>query len=119
MITTGINDPNLQIELQSDETLLWVGKPSPTRIALQNREALVTAGIALAALFVALLAAPFTAIFSFLFFGCALPWVGLLFTLLTLYYVARPVAEYLAAERTIYAITDRRAVILKPKRGGQ
>jgi hypothetical protein len=119
MVTLRVNEPDLSAELQSGETLLWVGKPSPSRIALQNREALVTAGIALAALFVVLTAFPFTAIFSFLFFGCAMPWVVLLFTLLPIYYLARPVLDYLAAERTVYALTDRRAVILKPKRGGR
>jgi hypothetical protein len=118
-MTLGTNDPDLSAELQSGETLLWVGKPSALHMALRNRDALVTAGIALAALFVVLTAFPFTAIFSFVFFGCAMPWVIALFVAVPLYYVARPVLDYLAAGRTIYAITDRRALIIKPKRGGR
>jgi hypothetical protein len=119
VMTIGSNDPDLSAALQSGETLLWVGKPSAARMALQNRDALVTAGIALAALFVVLTAFPFAGLFSFFFFGCAVPWVIALFIAVPLYYVARPVLDYLAARGTIYAVTDRRAVIVKPKRGGR
>jgi hypothetical protein len=118
-MTLGTTDPDLSAALQSGETLLWVGKPSALHVALQNRDALVTAGIALAALYVVLTAFPFMAISSFLFFGCGMPWVIALFTLVPLYYIARPVLDYLGAGRTVYAITDRRALIIKPKRGGR
>lgn len=119
VMTIGTNDPDLNAALQPGETLLWVGKPSALHVMLRNRDALVTAGIALAALFVVLTAFPFTGIISFFFFGCAAPWVIALFVAVPLYYIARPMLDYFTAERTIYALTDRRALIIKPKRGGR
>ncbi len=109
----------IDAELQSGEQVLWVGRPTPLRLALQNGEALVTGVLAVAAFLVLLFVFPVANIFSFLVFGCGFPWVFLFFFLLPFYYFARPVSDYLAAERTVYAVTNRRALIIKPKLRGK
>lgn len=114
-----ITQGGIDAELQYGESVLWVGKPLPSRIALQNRQALVTGVLALAALFVIVTGFSAATIFSFFIFGCGFTWLGLLFLLLPFYYFARPVYDYLMAERTIYAVTDRRALIIKPKLRGR
>jgi hypothetical protein len=119
MISNPISQSGIDAELQHGERVLWVGKPTPLRIVMQNRDALVTGVLAVAALFVLLVAFPFAHIFDFIFFGCGFPWVFLFFFLLPFYYFARPVSEFLSAERTIYAVTDRRALIIKPRLGGK
>jgi hypothetical protein len=119
MVSNTITQGGIDAELQHGESVLWVGKPLPSRIALQNRQALVTGVLALAALFVLFSGFSAAAIFSFFIFGCGFTWLGLLFLLLPFYYFARPVYDYLMAERTIYAVTDRRALIIKPKFGGR
>lgn len=119
MVSSSISPGGVDAELQYGETVLWVGKPAPSRIALQNREALVTGVLALAALAVIIIGFPGVYVFNLLFFGCAFPWVALLFVLLPVYYFMRPVTDYLAAERTIYAVTNRRVLIIKPRLGGR
>lgn len=114
-----ISPIGIDAELQHGEQVLWVGRPTPLRILLQNGEALVTGVLAVAALLVLLFAFPVTGILSFFFFGCGFPWVFLFFFLLPFYYFARPVSEYLSAERTVYAVTNRRVLIIKPKLRGK
>jgi hypothetical protein len=109
----------IEAELQPGERVLWAGRPRPLRIMLQNGEALVTGLLAVAALFVLLFAFPVTSVFSFVFFGCGFPWVFLFVLALPFYYFARPVADYLSAERTVYVVTDRRALIIRPRLGGK
>lgn len=109
----------IDTELQHGEQVLWVGRPTPLRIALQNGEALVTGALAVAAFLVLLFVFPVAHVFSFLVFGCGFPWVFLFFFLLPFYYFARPVSDYLAAEHTVYAVTNRRALIIKPKLRGK
>lgn len=119
MVSNPITRSGVDAELQPGETILWTGKPLASRIALQNRQALVTGVLALAALYVVLTGVAAASIFSFFIFGCGFTWLAALFMLLPLYYFARPVSDYLAAGRTIYAVTDRRALIIKPGFGGK
>ncbi|MBI1257956.1 MAG: hypothetical protein GC204_10830 [Chloroflexi bacterium] len=117
-----VTDPQLRsmvsAELQRGETLLWVGKPTPLRIILQDRKvvtvAIVTL-IALIALGVIVLIFPNSHLLSLKLIGMGWSFglVVLGFLLLGLSYFARPIYEYFMARRTIYAITDRRAIILK------
>jgi hypothetical protein len=119
MVSNPITRSEVDAELQPGETVLWAGKPLPSRIALQNREALVTGVLALAALFVILTGFSAATVFNFLIFGCGFTWLALLFVLLPVYYFARPVYDYLTAGRTTYAVTDRRVLIIKPRFGGK
>jgi hypothetical protein len=86
---------------------------------LQNGEALVTGVLAVAALFVLLFAFPAASFLGTLIAVCGFPWLFLIFLALPFYYFARPVADYLSAERTVYVVTDRRALIIRPRLGGK
>lgn len=119
MVSDLITRTEIDAELQPGETVLWAGKPQPGRIALQNRQALVTGVMAVAALYVVLTGFAAASVFSFLIFGCGFTWLAALFMLLPFYYFTRPVYEYLMAGRTIYAVTDRRVLIVKPRFGGK
>ena len=119
MVTNLINRTEIDAELQPGETLLWAGKPLASHMALQNRQALVTGVLALAAVYVVLTGVAAASIFNFFIFGCGFTWLAALFMLLPVYYFARPVSDYLAAGRTIYAVTNRRALIIKPRFGGR
>ena len=104
--------------LQSGEKLLWVGKPTPLRVILQDRKVVTVAIVtllALAALTVIVLIFPNSHLLSLKLVGMGWSFglVVLGFLLLGLTYFARPIYEYFMARRTIYAITDRRAIILK------
>ncbi len=112
MISDPIIQSDIAAELQPGETILWLGKPMALRIALQDRDAVVTSLLALAALVVVLVGLPVLVFFNLLFFGVGFPLLSLLFAAILLYYFARPFSAYLRAARTTYAITDRRVLII-------
>ena len=105
-------------ELQRGEKLLWVGKPLPIRLIMQERKVVVAAillVIVLIALAMIILIFPNSHLLSLHLLGMGFSF-GLIvvgFVLLGLTYFARPIYDYIMAIRTIYAVTDRRALILK------
>ncbi len=101
-------------ELEHGEKLLWVGKPTPFRVLMQYPEELLGAVIAVALLGV--IFAVFLPLsgfslrsgdqfFSFLF---------VIFIVIMGFSLAKPLYEYAIAARTVYAVTDHRALIIKP-----
>ena len=111
-------------ELQRGEKLLWVGKPMPFRVIMQDRKVVIASillVIVLIALGVILLIFPNSHLLSLHLIGAGFSF-GLVvagFVLLGLTYFARPLYDYFMARRTIYAVTDRRALILKGVFGGR
>ena len=120
-----VGDPDLRSaissDLQSGEKVLWIGKPTPIRVVMHYAESLLPGIVAMVALVVILTIFSSTHIFSFelLGLGFSFQWIVLIFLLLVFYYFARPVYEYWRALRTIYAVTDRRALIVKPDLNGK
>jgi len=104
-------------ELERGEKLLWVGKPNALRVVMQERKVVVAAillVIVLIALGVIILIFPNSHLLGLHLIGAGLTFglVVLLFVLLGLSYFARPIYDYFMARRTIYAVTDRRVLIL-------
>jgi hypothetical protein len=115
-------DPELRAlihgELQHGEKLLWVGKPTPLRVIMQDRKVVTTGAvtlIALIALGAIVLIFPNSHLLSLKLVGMGWSFglIVLGFVLLGLSYFARPSYDYVIARRTIYAVTDQRALILK------
>ena len=109
-------DPNLYEQVESEllagEELLWIGQPNRLRMLVKNP---LQAGAGLITGLV--LAAFFAGVFVFVSEtggnDSSLPWIlaaVLLMSLVSL--LSSPVRNYLKAGRTIYAITDRRALII-------
>jgi len=103
----------VQAELNDKETLLWTGQPKPGRMAVK-------------ALPITLFAIPFTAFAVFWMFGASgfkfppdfskggfsfFPLFGLPVLFIGLSMLCSPLWKMRAAKRTIYALTDRRAII--------
>ncbi|MAS36774.1 MAG: hypothetical protein CL610_22405 [Anaerolineaceae bacterium] len=104
-------------QLMAGETLLWVGQPNPMRMA---RRHLLTAGFGV--LWLAL------AMFIFSGFGSngfptmgprPFSGVGSIFSIVQLVFIgvgvwtiSTPLRDYLSAQKTVYAITNQRAIII-------
>jgi hypothetical protein len=105
-------------DLQRDEKLLWVGRPTPLRVILQDRKVVTTGAvmlIALISLVMIVLVFPNSHLLSLKLIGMGWSFglIVLGFLLLGLSYFARPIYDYFMARRTVYAVTDQRALILK------
>ena len=108
------NDSDLQSELEAelmpDEDLMWAGQPDPLRLALTPRH-LWPALMGLLWLgFIALFFGGF-GFFRFSGFGGMFTLIPLIFLGVGLWQVAHPLVEYLKANSTVYAVTNRRAII--------
>ena len=120
-----VDDPQLRslinAELQRGEKLLWVGKPTPLRVVMQNREVVIVGVLLLIVMICVLFIFPNAHVFSvnLVGLGFSFGWILLIFVLLGLTYFARPIYDYFMARRTIYAVTDRRALILKGRLRGR
>lgn len=104
-------------ELRSGEELLWVGKPMPIRVMLANGE--MIGSIAGAVLIIGVLVffnsfrtPPMALNSSFGLFQ-------LLFVGVGLFILSRPIYEFLMAGRTVYGLTDQRAILIKPTLNGK
>jgi hypothetical protein len=114
----------IETEVEPNERLLWTGSPDPARRAAGGIPAMLF-GIpfTLFALFWTAMAGGF----SFMFAGVAgqsggpgfatpfmfFPLFGLIFVVVGFGLLLSPLWAYLKAQRTIYAITDRRAIVLE------
>ena len=103
-----------QSVLRTEERLLWSGRPDPRRVA-----ALTLPVFILGVPWIVLVLYWTAAAFGFRlpeFTGDSLlgfwPLFGLLFVLIGLSLLALPVLAYRRANRTVYAITDRRCLII-------
>ncbi len=106
-------------EIRHGEKLLWIGKPTPLRVVIQRH----VDDLFSAVFVVFVMAISFSAFSSFggRSFGTSgfLFWLlPLIFAAVGLYAVGRPLFMFWEATRTVYAVTDYRALILKPKFGG-
>jgi hypothetical protein len=102
----------VETELNDNENLLWAGQPKPGRMAIKS-------------LPIAIFAIPFTAFSVFWMFGASgfkipdfsqggfafFPLFGLPFLFVGLGMFSSPLWRMRAAKRTIYVITDKRAII--------
>lgn len=105
-------------ELRHGEKLLWIGKPTPLRvITQQSGDELLNAVVVVAMIIFLSLVFPF-GMMSFQFSGFSFPLFTLIFGVLLVYSLARPAYTFWQATRTVYALTDYRALILKPTFGG-
>lgn len=110
----------VEYELQGGEKLLWVGRPAPGRLTLQTIP-IVLFGI------------PWTAFALFWMWGASgfgkglhsapgpfifFPLFGLPFVLIGLGMLTAPLWAFRSAANTIYAITDKRLLILTGKMSG-
>lgn len=108
-------------ELQNGEELLWVGKPMPLRVVLANGE-LISGLVGVVVLLIVL----------FMFSSFRMPtfsspagsssfgspfsifsWFPLIFVAIGLFTLGKPLYEFVMAARTIYGLTDHRALIIK------
>lgn len=116
-------DPNLRSqispELEHGEKLLWVGQPTPFRVLMQAPEELFGALVAvvlMGVIFTIFLPLSGAAVMSrqppFAFFL-------VIFLVIMAASLTRPLYEYFVARRTVYAMTDQRALIIKPGWNGQ
>lgn len=104
-------------ELQSGEKLLWVGKPLPIRVMLANGEVITTLfsfailvfGIVMFSQFTSSAFGNFSTIRSPI---SMFSWFPIFFGVFALVLLARPVYAFFMATRTIYGLTDRRAIII-------
>jgi hypothetical protein len=114
-------ESRLQSELQPGERLVWAGQPRPD---LVSRQAwlLVPCGVVFTgfALFWMVTAGGMAAVaggvnggFGSLF-GC-FPCFGIPFVLVGLFMLTSPVWLRRQAHKTLYALTDRRAILFEPK----
>ncbi|MBN1284050.1 MAG: hypothetical protein JXB47_01485 [Anaerolineae bacterium] len=101
-----------EAELRRDERLLWVGQPNPLRIALKSLPQLLF-GILWMAVIIFMISAiggfgsvggGFFSIFSLVLFIFAIVGLGML---------ASPLWSYFKAMRTVYAVTDRRIMMIE------
>lgn len=114
-------DARVRSELDSDEQLLWVGQPRPSRFA-RSAIPLVVFGIPWTAFAVFWVAGASGILFGGFggpvngpaglgaFFGC-FPLFGVPFVLIGLWMLSSPYWLRRKAERTYYALTDRRAIL--------
>ena len=104
-------------QLQPGETLLWVGKPTPYRVALQHSRYAREAGIWMLIFLGFLLVFPdFRRAVAPI--GDFLSLIIPLYAVVMLAFLIYPIREYLIARQTVYAITDRRVLIVKRRLRG-
>lgn len=123
-------DDAVRLVIDYDENLLWTGKPIPLRVALQDWSRLLRGGWSI--LFGVFWLSFTTGFFRFggsdfgsgsspfsgFGFFSLFPLIGLVIIGIGLYHVAQPVLLFLQAGRMVYAITDRRALIIQPTASG-
>ena len=109
-------------ELQAGEKLLWVGRPSPMRVLMQRGDDVVGAVVAVAVLAILGAILPIFMIAP----GSAGPsdtdFVGiavLVVLVAVVFAISVPAYRYFVAKRTIYAITNRRVLTIKPTFSGK
>jgi len=103
----------VEAELHDDEQLLWSGQPNPKRLMLR-------------AMPIVLFAVPWTAFAVFWMCGAAgfkvpdfkdgqsfFPLFGIPFVLIGIFMLCSPLLALRKARRTIYAVTDQRAIIFQ------
>ena len=110
----------LNPQLEPGEWVYWTGKPLPLRMALEEREALILGGLSLVVIVILQTIYP-RHIFSIPMMGVgfSVEWIDLFFIVVAGLCFAQPIYRYWAATQTIYAITNRRALALKPTRKGR
>ena len=105
-------------ELRNGEELLWVGKPMPIRVILANGEVIGgLVGLAMIAVILVIFNS-----FRMPNFGSASTPFGFVQWFLIafgLYSLGRLVYEFIMAGRTVYGLTDQRAIIIKPTLSGK
>lgn len=106
-------------ELQSGEKLLWVGKPIPLRVVLGNSE-LISGLVGVVMIII------FFIVFSSFYASFNMPGFStfsrpsfsvfslfpLIFVAVGAFTVGRPIYAFFIATRTLYGLTDRRAMII-------
>lgn len=104
-------------ELRNGEELLWVGKPMPLRVVLANGRLImgvINAVLVLGVLFF------FTSVSRFdMRMLPSFSLFLLLFLGIGLFSIARPLYDFIMAGRTVYGLTDQRAIIIKPTFNGK
>ena len=105
-------------ELRNGEELLWVGKPMPIRVVLANGELI---GSLVGVIMIGVVLFLFgnfrmpTNVSSFSIFNL----FPLIFIAFGLFTIARPIYEFVMATRTVYGLTNQRAIIIKQTFNGK
>lgn len=113
-------------QLHPGEKLLWVGKPMPLRVMLSRGDLIpAVTGVAMIVFMLVLFnSIGFGSFSSANFDGPGSPvfsifnWFPLIFVGFGLLTISKPIYEFLMAGRTVYALTDQRAIIIKPVLSG-
>src|SRR5829696_8363777 len=108
-------------ELQNGEELLWVGKPMPLRVMLANGELISGIFTVVILIFVFFMFSSFRMpTFSSSFSPFSIfSWLPLIFVAIALFTIGKPLYEFLIATRTIYGLTNHRALIIKHRLSGK
>ncbi len=119
-------DPTLRAivspEIRHGEKVLWIGKPTPLRVVMQQHgeELVAAAGSAVMAI-IFFSVFPSFGMMSFSFSNAIFsPFTVLtvVFGAIMIFTAARPAYAFWQALRTVYVVTDYRALILKPTFNG-
>jgi hypothetical protein len=102
----------VKAHIDPDETILWVGRPSPLAYALRSNVLLAVMGLAGVGMMVSLFARTFQRRSTPSFFSIWDPLFYLAISLFMATMAAAPLWTWLRARATVYALTDRRALIV-------
>ncbi len=108
-------------EIRHGEKVLWIGKPTPLRVLTQQyaEEVISAILIIVAAIFISTVTSFDLTSFEYGYGGggFVFPLFGLIFIAVLGFSLLRPIYAFWQATKTIYAVTDYRALILKPTFG--
>ena len=109
----------LNAQLQRNEWVLWSGRPEPLRYALRESPALLLGVLSLILLLLIPDFDPGLEAIYIALLGIRVHWMIVFFAAVALLGIAQPIYFYWVATQTIYAVTDRRALSIKPTRKGR